>query len=639
MILTNKIEIKTTNKNISHYKKNGFDVKSGDWISISPEQLPITSKIKILVECDNCHRQLEILYHSYYRNIKNKIYYCNKCSSIRGKETSLLIYGVEHPLQNKDVMDKVKKTNINKYGTEFSSQNEKIKEKTKNTCLEKYGETSFMKTEVFKDISRKTFIENYKDIRNKIENTCINKFGVKSPFSSEDIKEKISNTKKERYNDKNYNNRKKYKETCLEIFGYENPMSNFDVQDKLKKSMKKKYGVEFASQYDEFYEKMLKNGYKIHKYKDLYYQGEYELDFLDRYYDIGVKRGKLIKYEFNGNEHIYFPDFYYEPLNLIIEIKSSKWYYEHLNKNLAKQNACKEQGYNFIFIMDKKYDIFNKLIKHIIYNKEHSWQYDIRLNDITLKHSEKLKVPDFSFEYISEINKEECNKIKDFIEKYEWLGKMPNRPTHRFIAKYNNELAGVIIMATPNSFSKLLGDNTDKIEKLISRGACASWTPKNLASSFIMWSIKWMVENTQFRIFTAYSDPEAKEIGTIYQACNFKYLGQKYGSGFVYFDLNKPHLGWFSNRNFHRRSMYKKIAKEMNIKITWNKVSEIPNDIKNILNDKIKQYMNSCIKRQSISKHKYVYILGKNKKETKELLSRFEEKNPNLINLQYPKIR
>ena len=41
-------------------------------------------------------------------------------------------------------------------------------------------------------------------------------------------------------------------------------------------------------------------------------------------------------------------------------------------------------------------------------------------------------------------------EIKQFIERHEWLGKIPNRPTQRFTArlKKNNVLAGVVIMAT-----------------------------------------------------------------------------------------------------------------------------------------------------------------------------------------------
>jgi hypothetical protein len=640
MIITKDLEIKTTNKNISYYKQFFPKIISGDIIKIIPTQLPLTSKIKIDVECEICHEHYNISYYSYVRNINSGLYYCQKCSYIKSETTNLNKYGFKHPMQSQVIKEKVKSTNLKIYNVEYPSQNDDIKKKTENTCVKKYGETSYMKTDDFKKVSRDFYNNNYVEIRDKIENTCIDKYGHKSPLSSDIIKEKIFEKKKLKYNDGHYNNRVKFKKTCLEIFGFENPMSNVDIQDKLKKTMNLKYGVDFASQNEILFQKMLENGYKINKYKDIYYQGTYELDFLEKYYHVGITRGKSIKYFYNNIEHIYFPDFYFDKLNLIVEIKSSKWYQEHLNKNLAKQKACKEQGYNFIFIIDKNYEIFDKIIKHVIYNKEHSWQYEIRLNSIDDFDSKtNLKVSDFTFEYVSEKDKKSCGEIKEFIEKYEWLGKMPNRPTHRFVARYDGKLAGVVIMATPNSFSKLLGENTNNIEKLISRGACAAWTPKNLASSLIMWSIKWMSKNTKFRVFTAYSDTEAKELGTIYQACNFKYLGKKYGSDFVYFDVNKPHLGWFSNRNFHRRSMYKKIAKKLNIEPTWIKVNEIPMNIKKILNKEIDIYINSCIKRKSSSKHKYVYILGENNRETKKLIKTFEELNPKLINLKYPKNR
>jgi len=645
MILTEKIEIKTTNKNIGYYKKIGFDINSGDVIEIIPEQLPETSKIKIDVKCDNCGKNLNISYYSYLRNTKdNKNYYCNKCSFIKAKDTNLKKYGFESPLQRVDIIEKIKNSNKIKYGVEFPSQSKEIKEKIKKTCLNKYGETSYMKTEQFKNSFKVKYGVDCplkkEEFLNKFKKTNLEKYGFITPLKSEIIKDKISKTKKDKYGNENFNNRKKYKDTCLEIFGFENPMMNPEVQNKLKKVMLDKYDVEFPSQHEYFFKKMLKNGFKINKYKDLYYQGSYELDFLEKYYHIGIKRHNSIKYIYNNKEHIYFPDFYFEPLNLIIEIKSKKWYDENLEKNLAKQKSCQEQGYNFIFLIDKNYEVFNKLIKFHIYNKKHSWQYDIRLNTINeFKIEKKLNVSDFTFEYVPDNNKILCDEVKIFIEKYEWLGKMPNRPTHRFIAKYENKLAGVVIMATPNQFSKLLGDNTSQLEKLISRGACASWTPKNLASSLIMWSIKWMVKNTQFRIFTAYSDPDAKELGTIYQACNFIYLGQKYGSNKIYFDLNKPHLDWFSSRYFHRRSMYKKMAKKLNIEITWNKVSEIPLDTKKLLNLEIEKYEKSCINRIATPKHKYVYILGNCKRETKKMINEFEKRNSKLLNLEYPKNR
>ena len=167
------------------------------------------------------------------------------------------------------------------------------------------------------------------------------------------------------------------------------------------------------------------------------------------------------------------------------------------------------------------------------YNKNHCYQYDIRINNfeqdikdagLTQSEVDALNVSDFEFKYLDKSDTDTCSIIKAFIIRHEWLGKMPHRPTHRFIATYKGIIAGVIVMATPNAFSNLLGkENRDK-EKLISRGACISWSPKNLGSALVMFSIRWMVKNTPYRFFTAYSDTKARELGTIYQACNFTYL-------------------------------------------------------------------------------------------------------------------
>jgi len=47
---------------------------------------------------------------------------------------------------------------------------------------------------------------------------------------------------------------------------------------------------------------------------------------------------------------------------LIVEIKSLWWYNENLNINLFKQKQCLNDGYNFIFIIDKDYQIFENII-------------------------------------------------------------------------------------------------------------------------------------------------------------------------------------------------------------------------------------------------------------------------------------
>jgi len=285
----------------------------------------------------------------------------------------------------------------------------------------------------------------------------------------------------------------------------------------------------------------------------------------------------------------------------------------------------------------------------------HCWQYevrkqnldeDIKLAGLNLTEISSLKVSDFEFQYVPKTNELQCQKIKAFIERHEWLGKMPHRPTHRFIATYKGHLAGVIVMATPNAFSNLLGKENKHKEKLISRGACNSWSPKNLASALIMFSIRWMVNHTEFRYFTAYSDTEARELGTIYQACNFIYLGQKSGSRFQYFDPTVPEKGWFCSRNFRKSSAFKRYAAENQIKwekswssrdkIYWNK---IPKEIAEKLKSASKEHQNRCEKRKLSPKHKYVYLLGRTKAETKKLRKKFEQLNPNLINLSYPKVR
>ncbi|MEC7658541.1 MAG: hypothetical protein VYB41_00440, partial [Bacteroidota bacterium] len=102
------------------------------------------------------------------------------------------------------------------------------------------------------------------------------------------------------------------------------------------------------------------------------------------------------------------------------------------------------------------------------YKKQHCWQYEIRQQNLkqdlkeaglTSDERESLRIEDFEFCYVDKSDKETCESIKRFIERHEWLGKLPARPTQRFIArlKKNGTIAGAIVMATPNSFSHILG--------------------------------------------------------------------------------------------------------------------------------------------------------------------------------------
>jgi hypothetical protein len=282
------------------------------------------------------------------------------------------------------------------------------------------------------------------------------------------------------------------------------------------------------------------------------------------------------------------------------------------------------------------------------YNESHCWQYDIRIHNLgsdlktaglTLDDVQTLTTKDFRYEFVA--GDTQKRRLGRFIQRHEWLGNLSQYTTHWFACYYKDHLAGVQLFNMPNAFSKLLGDNTPHLERLISRGACISWSPKNLASNFLMWSIRWMVKNTEYRLFTAYADPEARELGTIYQACNFYYLGQGAGATCRYIN---PYTGRVvSDRFFRQRTAYKRYAEELGI--AWNKKwdaptgvnwSAIPQQIASQLRDFSKVKQESSTRIDGTPKHKYAYILGATKAETKSLRRLFEE-NTKLY--PYPKER
>jgi len=277
------------------------------------------------------------------------------------------------------------------------------------------------------------------------------------------------------------------------------------------------------------------------------------------------------------------------------------------------------------------------------YDKPHCWQYEVKQQQVGTDFifNPSISINDLSFHYIPKDCKSGCDEVKEFIEKYEWLGKIQTWTTHRFVAYYQDKIACAVLMSTPNQFSNYFGKGSRDLEKLISRGASAWWTPKNTSSYTIMQSIKWMVHNTDFRIFTAYSDPEAKELGTVYQACNFYYLGQRYGNQRMYL---VPDVGWVGSHYFTYRSAYVRYAKKLGIeweqewytkkrKVNWK---NIPKDISTLLREEAKTERDKYKSKEVKPKHKYVYILGKTKAETKSLRSKFCERYKVF---SYPKVR
>lgn len=70
-----------------------------------------------------------------------------------------------------------------------------------------------------------------------------------------------------------------------------------------------------------------------------------------------------IDYLFENKKKKYHPDYYLPVYNLIVEIKSTYTYEREKEKNEAKKEAAINNGFNFIFIIDKNYSDFINILE------------------------------------------------------------------------------------------------------------------------------------------------------------------------------------------------------------------------------------------------------------------------------------
>jgi hypothetical protein len=132
MILTREIIIKINESNFSYYEELGYDVTIGEALIIPVELLSVGSKYKIDCKCDGCGVVKEVIFRNYvkYDNRWGE-YFCRKCSEHKRKKTLMDKYGVEYPIQNKEIKKKIKKTMIEKFGVDNPTKSKEIIEKRK----------------------------------------------------------------------------------------------------------------------------------------------------------------------------------------------------------------------------------------------------------------------------------------------------------------------------------------------------------------------------------------------------------------------------------------------------------------------------------------------------------------------------
>ena len=233
----------------------------------------------------------------------------------------------------------------------------------------------------------------------------------------------------------------KYNRIC------DNPECKKKYIEKFESNMMKTKGTTRISSTAEGQAKMLANRKISGKYKfadgiERTYTGTYEkkaLEFMDKV--LGCKGedvitpGPIMEYMFEGKKHIYIPDIYYAPYNLIIEVKDGGDNPNNRNmpsyraKQIAKEEyIIKNTDFNYLRLTNNNFaqllSIFAELKMQMVDDSQEGSRV-IRINEGII--SDRLQYP-YKYGEAKKINEELANKINStdyywyFINLTELLG-------------------------------------------------------------------------------------------------------------------------------------------------------------------------------------------------------------------------
>jgi len=150
-----------------------------------------------------------------------------------------------------------------------------------------------------------------------------------------------------------------------------------------------------------------------------------------------------------------------------------------------------------------------------------SYQRIIREREAVVEPRNEARLANASVEPISP------DAAASVILRYEWLGSMPRVILSCWGLFFDKELGGALVFAEKPgaNLATSAGGLVPSDAVYLARGACAHWTPKNSASWFIS-RVGRMLGDVSI---LAYADPAAGEVGQIYRALNWYYLGPSAG--------------------------------------------------------------------------------------------------------------
>jgi len=303
-----------------------------------------------------CRKCADILKSKKSREIK-KCLLCGKEFEVRKSNPKRLcseecrITWQKMPENIKKRVDLSKEAVKEKFGVDNIFQLEFIKEKSKNTKKNRYGDENFNNPQENKRVKIEKYGENcFKEFSEKAKQTRIKKFGVDHHLKLPEFLNKQKKTNLKRHGVENISQlqetKDKVKATTNEHYGVENASQSEVVKEKKKQTSMDNFGVSHHLKDYNLLQKHFKAQYKVKRYKDteIYYQGSYELYFLEKMEEKGllekVSNGKSYDYIYDGKSHVYHTDFFYNGSN--IEIKSGWTYNKNgKDKKLEEVNQAK----------------------------------------------------------------------------------------------------------------------------------------------------------------------------------------------------------------------------------------------------------------------------------------------------------
>jgi hypothetical protein len=267
-----------------------------------PDILKRESIIQFKCSCENNHEK------RFINIIKKGGAFCKTCTKsnqlIKTKNTFIKKYGVDNPLKNNEIRDKIKKTCIQKYGKENVLLCREKQEKRLNTLFLNYGVIN---------------PSNSSKLQEKRKETFIKKYGVDNPLKNKEIKEKQD-------------------KTIIDRYGVKNISQLVEIQDKIQQSSRKFKDYKMPSGTIRRVQ-----GYEPYAINELVKNHNED--------DIKTNRRDVprILYNFNNKDKYYFPDIYIPSENKIVEVKSDYTYNNNLDINTLKKEACERAGYIYEF--------------------------------------------------------------------------------------------------------------------------------------------------------------------------------------------------------------------------------------------------------------------------------------------------